>query len=148
MLGDGGHDHEFGGEVRIDIFAVDLNKTIIICFLYSNHPMWRYQDLYYFVGLLKFTHRLIKTFQVVIKFEVDDEEFQDEHYLPFESIEIIERDLAKVSKLDRAMHKEFMRKIPLDLATLYDSSISLDRFLRDLNELCSEIYQKRVVESK
>lgn len=94
------------------------------------------------MGLLKFTHRAIKTFQVVIKFELGDAEFEKEHYLPFERFQIVEQDLSKWSEVDRRMHKELMRQIPVGLVSLYGSSIDLDRFLTDVDKICTRIFNE------
>lgn len=102
--------------------------------------------MYYFTGLLKFTHRLIKTFQVVIKFELGDPEFEREHYLPFERFQIVERgDLAKWSRADQQMHRDLMRQMPVGLVSLYGSSIELGRFLTDVDRLCRRIFKDRAV---
>lgn len=114
-------------------------------FFPSEHKRWRYQDLYYFVGLLKFTHRLIKTFQVVIRFELGDPEFEREHYLPFERFQIVEQDLTCWSDLDRAMHKELMRQLPVGLVSLYGSSDDMGRFLEDVDRICTRIFRAAAV---
>lgn len=93
------------------------------------------------MGLLKFRHRLIKTFQVVIKFELGDPEFEKEHYLPFERFQIIEeKDLSKWSTVDQRMHKELMRQLPVGLVSLYGSSNELGRFLSDVDRICKRIF--------
>ena len=95
--------------------------------------------------MLKFTHRLIKTFQVVIKFELGDPEFEKEHYLPFERFHILERGLSQCSQVDRKMHAELMRQMPAGLVSLYGSSIDLGRFLSDVNALCERIFREVAV---
>lgn len=112
---------------------------------YSEHKRWRYQDLYYFVGLLKFTHRLVKTFQVVIGFELGDVEFEREHYLPFHKYTVVEQDLGKWSDVDRRMHKELMRQLPVGLVSLYGSSNDLGRFLSDVDRICCRIFREMAV---
>lgn len=110
-------------------------------FCFSEHKNWRYQDLYYVMGLLKFRHRLLKTFQIVIYCNIDDPEFERHHYLPFERFRIIEDDLGKWCTVDKVMHKELMRRMPTALVAMYGSSAQLGRFLTNLDKLCRDIFR-------
>lgn len=94
------------------------------------------------MGIMKFKHRLIKTFEVVITFQKVDEAFEREHYLPFEGYQIIEEDLSKRGEIDRSMHKALLLQLPMGLASLYGTSNDLGRFLTDVDRICRRIFRE------